>query len=89
MNSTAVKITQVPFGAVDLDGKPQPITKFILTNQKGGEVHIISLGAAVTNLMVPDKHGSVVDVVLGFQDINGEYMVLYHLCTTLCYTVRI
>ena len=82
MNSSAVKITQVPFGAVDLDENPQPVTKFILANQKGGEVHLISLGAAVTNLMVPDKRGQLQDVVLGFDDINGELAVHSYICNT-------
>jgi len=87
MNNSAIRITQVPFGAIDLDGKLQPVTKFILTNQKGGEVHLISLGAAVTNVIVPDKHGQLQDVVLGFDDINGKLVVNFFLFNSLSFVV--
>ena len=42
----------------------------ILKNQKGVEVHILTLGAIIQKLRVPDKTGSMGDVVLGFDDLE-------------------
>lgn len=42
----------------------------VLKNQKGMEAHILTLGAIVQSLRVPDKHGELDDVVLGFDDLE-------------------
>ena len=79
MNGSIISVTQKPFGSVDLNGVSHPVTKFILENQKGGEVHLISYGAAVTSIIVPDKIGQLQDVVLGFDDLDGELLTLIKL----------
>ncbi|MBQ8004508.1 MAG: galactose mutarotase [Oscillospiraceae bacterium] len=43
---------------------------FTLKNKNGMQVDIISAGASIVNLLVPDKDGKVRDVVLGYA--NGE-----------------
>lgn len=43
---------------------------FRLKNKKGMEVHITPIGAAITQLIVPDKHGKKSDVVLGYDDVE-------------------
>lgn len=69
--STDVKskrqIGQTPFGAIGSDS----ITKYTLTNAQGVSVSIINYGGTVTNIMVPDKNGTMGDVVLGFDDLAG------------------
>ena len=46
---------------------------FTLTGDKGMEVCITNYGGRVVSLMVPDKNDSLVDVVLGFDNI-AQYM---------------
>lgn len=45
------------------------INVYTLSNANGVEVDVIPLGAAIVNVRVPSKKG-VVDVVLGFDDLN-------------------
>ena len=44
--------------------------RFRLTSGLGIEVDLLSLGATVTSIRVPDKDGVLSDVVLGFDDIE-------------------
>ena len=44
---------------------------YTLTNVKGGEVRIATYGGTVVSLKVPDKSGSLGDVVLGFDSLGG------------------
>jgi len=46
---------------------------YTLKNQKGMEVCITNYGGRVVSLMVPDKNDSLIDVVLGFDNI-AQYM---------------
>ena len=36
-------------------------------------VQVINYGAIITCIKVPDRRGNVDDVVLGFDDMTGEY----------------
>lgn len=47
------------------------IVQFILTNKNGMAVKVISYGATVTNIMVPDRNNEMGDVVLGFDSLTG------------------
>src|SRR5439155_17010147 len=42
-----------------------------LTNANGMKAKIITYGAIVTELHVPDRNGKFADVVLGFDDLQG------------------
>ena len=46
------------------------ITKFSLENDKGMQIEVLSLGATLIKVMVPDKDGKLENVVLGWQDMN-------------------
>ena len=50
---------------------------YTLKNQKGMEVCITNYGGRVVSLMVPDKNDSLIDVVLGFDNI-AQYMDTEH-----------
>lgn len=65
-----MNIQQTPFGQTN-DGIN--IDHFLLTNDNGVQVGITNYGGIVTTLRVPDKHGTLDDVVLGF-DTLAEYM---------------
>ncbi|XP_072945505.1 galactose mutarotase [Epargyreus clarus] len=51
--------------------KGEPVKKFTWKSKSGFSVSVISYGAIVQAIEVPDKHGEINDVVLGFDDING------------------
>jgi aldose 1-epimerase len=65
----AAGIEKRSFG-VTKDG--QAVDQYILTNGAGASVSLITYGATVTNLVVPDKDGHFSDIVLGFDNI-GQY----------------
>ena len=43
---------------------------YTLTNENGMEVCITNFGARIVSIMVPDKNGTLQDVVLGFDNID-------------------
>ncbi len=49
-----------------------PIYVYHLTNESGTEVCILNYGCTIRNIFVPDKNGTKVDVVLGYDDYK-EY----------------
>jgi aldose 1-epimerase len=53
------------------DGKP--VDLFVLTNANGVKAKVISYGAILTELHVPDRDGKLADVVLGFDTLK-EYL---------------
>lgn len=53
------------------DGKQTGL--YILHNKMGSELAITNFGARIVSLMVPDKNGNLVDVVLGYPIID-EYL---------------
>ena len=63
----SVRTIVQPFGEVA--GKT--VNKYTITEQSGIQVSIINYGAIITELIVPDKKGAPVDVVLGFSTLDG------------------
>ncbi len=49
----------------------QTVEAFTLTNANGLAAKVISRGAALAELRVPDRNGKLADVVLGFDDVKG------------------
>lgn len=52
-----------------IDGKKTHL--FTLKNRAGMEIALTDYGARLVSALVPDKHGNLVDVVLGFDSIQG------------------
>ncbi|MBR3257744.1 MAG: galactose mutarotase [Eggerthellaceae bacterium] len=50
----------------------EPVSAARLTNARGMAVTVLDYGATIQSLVVPDKHGNPVDVVLGY-DTAAEY----------------
>lgn len=48
----------------------QPVDLYTLTNKAGMEVALTNFGARIVSIMVPDKEGTMRDVVLGFDNAN-------------------
>ena len=44
---------------------------YILSNSSGSEVHVTNYGATLVRLIVPDRSGSMRDVVLGHDEAAG------------------
>ncbi|KAI4502702.1 hypothetical protein M0802_001746 [Mischocyttarus mexicanus] len=47
------------------------VDKYTLKNNIGQEVDVITYGATITGIRLPDKHGNVEDILLGFDNISG------------------
>lgn len=60
-------IAQQDFGSVD----GRPVKALTLTNRNGMRAKLITYGARLTELFVPDRSGDLADVVLGFDDIDS------------------
>ncbi|XP_043249058.1 galactose mutarotase-like [Colletes gigas] len=60
-------ITVTQWGSIN----GRTIDKYTLKNNANQAVDIITYGATITSIRTPDKQGSIADVVLGFDKIEG------------------
>jgi aldose 1-epimerase len=65
--NAATKIVQADFGRIH----ETPIRIYTLTNQKGIEVRIMNYGGIVVSIKTPDRNGTMADIVLGFDSLDG------------------
>jgi aldose 1-epimerase len=68
VDSQRAPITKAEFGKLP-DGTV--IESYTLHNIHGASAKIITLGATLTELLVPDENGKLGDVVLGFDNLKG------------------
>jgi aldose 1-epimerase len=61
-------VTEQMFGQMP-DGSP--VTLYTLSNGTGASLRVMTYGAAVTNLIMPDKAGNFADIVLGLDDFES------------------
>ena len=61
-------VEKVPFGKT-ADG--QEVDVYVLRNSKGAVAKVMTYGALLTELHVPDRTGKNADVVLGFDDFQS------------------
>lgn len=59
-------ITTKEFGYTK-DGKK--VTAFLISNNNGMKVTLLDLGATIQSVIIPDKNGNPLDVVLGYDDV--------------------
>lgn len=57
-----------PFG-ITRDG--QEVSLYTLRSASGVEVRILNRGCTIQSILVPDRRGNPVDVVLGYDDLSG------------------
>src|SRR5690606_34249980 len=67
-NTTTLNFIEKPFGSLP-DGTE--IKSYTLTNLKGTQLTVINYGATITSLKVAGKNNDLVDVVLGFDYVQG------------------
>lgn len=64
-----MSISKALFGTLS---SGEDVHLYTITNSQGASVDISTLGCAIVSLRVPDRHGRLDDVVLGY-DTPGEY----------------
>lgn len=64
---TKTSVNREPFGVTS---SGQQVDRYSLQNDKGMTVRLITYGAIVTELHVPDRNGKSEDVVLGFDNLR-------------------
>jgi aldose 1-epimerase len=62
----ASTITKAPFGSTS-EG---PVDLYTLTNSRGMEIKIMTYGGIIQSVRVPDRHGDLANVTLGFDNLN-------------------
>ncbi|WP_437501707.1 hypothetical protein [Sorangium sp. So ce1099] len=67
MNAKPASVSKAPFGSAD--GKE--VILYTLTNASGLVAKVMTYGATVTELHVPDRTGKMGDIVLGHDDLDG------------------
>jgi aldose 1-epimerase len=65
-----VRISKNPYG---ITAAGESVDEYVLVNEKGMEVHIITYGGIITSWEAPDKNGRLQDIVLGFDSLE-QYM---------------
>lgn len=73
MSSKDIQLKTDTFGFVEdpITKKQKDITRFTWVNKNGMSVSLISYGAIIQSIKVPNRSGELDDVVLGFDDIDG------------------
>jgi aldose 1-epimerase len=80
-------LTKEPYGTT-ADGVE--VMEYTLTNAMGTEVKIITYGGIITSIMLPDRHGEMKNVALGFDNLaDYETKSPYFGCITGRYANRI
>lgn len=52
-------------------GKEETVKRFTFQNSNGIKIQVITYGATITSISIPDKNGTSDDIVMGFNDIEG------------------
>ena len=65
---TPVSAAAEPFGQT---AEGTPVEAYTIKNDSGMSAKVITRGATLVELHVPDKNGTTADVVLGFDDVAG------------------
>lgn len=67
-------IHREPFGSTP---SGEPVERITLDNDSGMKAHIITFGATLTHLYVPDREGESADIVWGFDNLE-DYLAHNH-----------
>jgi len=80
LNSCPAAVPSQPFGKT---AHGEPVTLYTLTNKNGMSVSVMDYGATLVKLIVPDRHGKLADVVLGFDHFAPYLTQTAHLGGTI------
>ena len=62
-----ITVTSEDFGAIK---KAERATLYTITNKNGASVSVSNFGATITSIKVPNKDGSLIDVVQGYKSVT-------------------
>ncbi|XP_049855284.1 galactose mutarotase-like [Schistocerca gregaria] len=70
--ATSLTVTEDRFGVLEDEktGERHAVRRFALDSGRGLSFQVVTLGAAVTALSLPDRRGAVEDIVLGFDSLQ-------------------
>lgn len=71
--SNGVELIEDDFDVLKTDTNSTKIKRFTWNNTNNVTVQVITYGATITSIKYPDKNGVAEDVVLGFNNIQGEF----------------
>ncbi|KAB0799645.1 hypothetical protein PPYR_07525 [Photinus pyralis] len=73
MNTAKIILEEDEFGLFTdkTSGKSTPVRRFTWRNKNRVTVQVITYGATITSIKVPDKNGAIDDIVMGFDDMKG------------------
>lgn len=63
-----LKVEALPFGSLSTG---EPVTLYRLSNSSGASMEIIDYGCRIVSISVPDRNGTLDDVVMGYGDIES------------------
>lgn len=69
--TSAMVRPQIKMQAFGVTSSGDPVELYTLTNATGLEARIMTYGGTVVSLKVPDRHGKLGDVVLGYEALDG------------------
>jgi aldose 1-epimerase len=69
--TNAVVKPQIKKQAFGMTASGEPVELYTLTNVHGLEAQIMTYGGTVISLKVPDRHGKLGDIVLGYDSLDG------------------
>lgn len=68
-----IELIEDDFGVLQNGSKSIKIKRFTWINKNQITIQVITYGATVTCIKLPDKNGTVNDIVMGFNNIQGEH----------------
>ena len=63
-----MSVEKLSFGALSAG---ESVEKYVITNKSGAKVSVITYGATIAELFVPDRNGKTEDVLRSFDDLEG------------------
>lgn len=68
-----VQIVEDAFGYMQhpITGEGEQVKRFTFSNDNGVSVSVITYGATVTSIRMPDRYGNIADIALGFDELEG------------------
>lgn len=75
-NSQAVQFEEDHFGLFTdrTTNQSTSVRRFTWRNNDNITVQLITYGATITSIKLPDKSGKIEDIVLGFDDVEGKIL---------------
>lgn len=69
-----IELIEDDFDLLQTGSKSIKIKRFTWKNSNNVTVQVINYGATITSIQFPDKNGIVNDIVMGFNNIQGEQL---------------